>query len=379
MSERQKVIFALIASAVLHLAGGLFATVWTRLHPGGPARMPADADPLEVTFVAAPSPPDPAAAAHAAPTPPPAKILRTELDADGLATAETPPENAKFESDRNSRAASEMPATGDAPLPSQEGKERPAAEFTTHDYSLGKGERPAPESALEVAKAAPPAPEPPRPKFAASQPSPEPITEVEPVKKPDEPAPTPTPPPEPTPPPDAVALGSPTPTPSPTPADSPAPTPPEQLAKMVTTPALRAHTEAPREQPAEPGYQPQREKTKIEGGISNRGRAGVDSVATPLGRYKKSIADAVGSRWYHYVNQQMDLITVGEVHIKFRVTASGRVEGVKVVSNSANESFGGFCIRAVSEAKIPPMPPDIAPTLEDGKLEIDYRFNIYPQ
>ena len=351
MSERQKVIFAIVASAVLHLAGALFLILWSRIHPAQDfAKQPPDPEQLEVTLMAAPTPAPLTPASNPAPTPP-ARMIRSELDTEGLATAEKAPENPMFESDRNSRAASELPAAGDAPLPSQAGKERPFAEFTSHDYSLGKGEQPAP--AVEMAKAAAPAAEAPR---QAASPA---LKEA--------PASSPTPEPEATPP-DTVALGKPTPTPS-----------PAQLAKLVPPPVLRGHTEAPRAQPAEPGYQPQRERTKVDGSITNRGKAGVDAVGTPLGRYKKSIADAVGSRWYHYVNQQMDLITVGEVHIKFRVNASGRVEGVKIVSNTANESFGGFCIRSVSEAKIPPMPPDIAPTLEDGELEIDYHFNIYPQ
>lgn len=379
MSDRQKVIFALLASAALHAVAVLFLTAWTRLHPREAAGPERDAEPLEVTLLPAPAPP-PVTLAASAPTPtPPPKVTRTELhelDADGLAGTEKPPENPMFETDRNSHAASEQPATGDAPLPSQAGKERPFAEWKNQDYSLGKGAQPAP--VMEMAKAAPsvaglpsaPAPEPslaPESAKAAETPEPQPTPAQT-------PAPSPTPEPTATPP-DAIALGKPTPTPAPSPT-------PKQLAKLVSPPALRAHTEAPRPQPAqpvEPGYQPQRERTKVDGGITNRGKAGVDAVATPLGRYKKSIADAVGSRWYHYVNQQMDLITVGEVHIKFRVTASGHVEDVKIVSNTANDSFGGFCVRSVSEARIPPMPPEVAPALVDGKLEIDYHFNIYPQ
>ena len=51
------------------------------------------------------------AAAFATPTPPPEKVVRTTLDTAGLAESETPPEDAQFESDKNSRAGSEQPAS----------------------------------------------------------------------------------------------------------------------------------------------------------------------------------------------------------------------------------------------------------------------------
>lgn len=137
----------------------------------------------------------------------------------------------------------------------------------------------------------------------------------------------------------------------------------------------------PRAQPPRPesGYRAEKEQTKIEGSISNRGRPGVDAVGTPLGRYRKAIADAIGSRWYYYINQRMDLITVGDVHIKFLITETGQVQSVRILSNTANNTFGEFCMRSVTEAKIPPLPPDVASKLEDGKLEIEYHFTVYPQ
>src|SRR5207302_8299923 len=107
--------------------------------------------------------------------------------------------------------------------------------------------------------------------------------------------------------------------------------------------------------------------------------SGVDAVATPLGRYKRSIADAIGSRWYFYVNNRMDLISPGDVHIKFYVNQEGRVENAKILSNTANETFGSYCIQSITEAKIPPLPPELVPALDDGRLEVDYKFNVYTQ
>src|SRR3989442_581360 len=137
MSEREKTFIALIASAALHILGAMFAVVWLRLHPEIFAAKPAAAlRQLEVTLMPATTAPPPELAAAPTPAPAPKKVVRTTLDTEGLQESETPPENAMFESDKTSRAASELPATGNAPLPTQEGRTLPAADFKTQDYSL---------------------------------------------------------------------------------------------------------------------------------------------------------------------------------------------------------------------------------------------------
>jgi hypothetical protein len=34
-------------------------------------------------------------------------------------------------------------------------------------------------------------------------------------------------------------------------------------------------------------------------------------------------------------------------------------------------------LRSIMDAKLPPIPPDVTKTLQDGSLEIDYSFTIY--
>jgi TonB family protein len=385
MSDRLKVTLAVVASLLLHalflLALVLGALLLRKESPSAPT---PELKVVEVTLQAQPTPTPAPETIEAAPAPPAEQATRSVLDTEGLAESEKAPDKPLFESDKNSVAASSLPATGSAPLPSQNGKTRPFEQFTTQQSSVGNGEQPA----MKVASAAPPAPPkaPPLPESKVS------------------PTPAPTPNPEPTPeeltladssaspPPEDAPLFQPTPVPSPnanafpvgkpTPIPSPRQSNPKAIPKATPTEvAMLATKPQPRpEQPRpDPGYQEQREQTKIEGSISNRGRAGVDALGTPLGRYRKAIADAIGSRWYYYVNQRMDLITIGDVHIRFVINEQGRVQRVKILSNTANATFGEFCMRSVTEAKIPPLPADIVPTLQNGELAIEYHFTIYPQ
>jgi TonB family protein len=155
--------------------------------------------------------------------------------------------------------------------------------------------------------------------------------------------------------------------PEPTPTPTPQATPSSER---------RAETATPERPASVPGFQPQTRTTRITGGVTSRGRASVAAEATPLGRYKKMLSDAIGSRWYYYVNDMMDLVSIGTVEIRFIVRANGSVEGVRVLRNSSNESLASCSVRAVIEAEIPPIPPEVVKELEGGSLEVDYSFTI---
>ena len=335
---------------------------------------------------------------------------REFLDSRGLAEASEAAKDAILESDKNMKAASELPATGDAPLPSQDGLSRPAPNFTTQENTLGATAaaplemQQAKAQPMETAKAEAPPP-------ALYKPQPIPKENIDPVKQEparDQPLPEPakkTPPllpevaemnalaqraleklrqvthpdddeiplttttkPMVTPPKEMTETLPERPRPKPIPKPKTAATPaPTQLA-MATTPAPRV--------PAS-GYQPQLQKTKIEGSISNRGKAAVDAVSTPLARYKKQVNDAIGSRWYYYIRGKMDLIAAGSVNMSFAIDEKGHAVGVRIDSNTSNQSLADVCERAIREAEIEPPPPELIAPMKDGRLDYSLTFTFY--
>jgi outer membrane biosynthesis protein TonB len=80
---------------------------------------------------------------------------------------------------------------------------------------------------------------------------------------------------------------------------------------------------------------------------------------TPLAAYQKQVTDAIGTKWYQYTQLQPDLLSVGTVRMDFRILANGHVTGVKIVSNTSNETFATLCKRAVLESKFPPIPDSV--------------------
>ena len=160
----------------------------------------------------------------------------------------------------------------------------------------------------------------------------------------------------------------------------PIPTPKADLALLeapALPPTLTNSPSRPKQTAAsQSAYQPETRVTRLKGNVSNRGRASIEAEATPLGRYKKQVSDAIGSCWYFFVRDQIDLLNVGRVEIRFTVAPEGKIKNPTVLSNSSNESFASVSLAAIMAAEIPPIPPDVAKILENGRLEIDYSFSI---
>jgi hypothetical protein len=229
------------------------------------------------------------------------------------------PTEKTFESNANSIGASELAAAGELPLPSQNGKDRPFMDLETHQHSLEtRGAQPQPSAAPQ---------ENPNPS-AAPQTPPAPVTAAE----------------------QFAMLTQPTP----------------RTEKSITSPQVRS------------AYRSMKERTRISGRITNRGVSSVNALGTPLGRYMKILLDAIGSRWYAFVDRQIDLITIGTAHVVFVVDRSGHVKNLKVVENSSNEALANVCIQSIQEAQLPPIPDDLAATLPPEGLDMDIPFTIFP-
>lgn len=346
---------------------------------------------IDLTIIPPEPEPEPLVPFTLAPTP-----EQPFIDSRGLNISQDAALNPIFQSDENMRAASELPASGDAPLPSQEGRSRPFNAFKTQKSFLGSTAAQPFPSAKDVPPLDPTVPSvPPPPVIAQTTPPPPPPETIDktPEKPPEktEAADPPPPPIEPakTPPkPDDIAMTSKVPTaitklekaPATPPPLRPAmtPRPLDEQQAMLTTPVPK-----PQPPPRDSGYQPEQEQNRIEGNITNRGKKAVDSVATPLAKYRKQVNDAIGSRWYYYVKdpQRMSLISPGSARVSFFIDAEGRVMGIKLESNTSNESFAELCTSAVRDAreqiKDLKLPVDATVPLKDGRLECSLTFTFY--
>jgi len=133
-SERQKILWAVCLSLLLHLVVGVsIASFGDKLQPS----LPEDEKPVELTIVeVAPMP-----------TPPTGPKNMPFIDATEQTETKEEPKEKTFESNANSIAASELPALGVAPIPTQEGKELPTMDLKNRQHSLdGEGAQAQPVS-----------------------------------------------------------------------------------------------------------------------------------------------------------------------------------------------------------------------------------------
>lgn len=310
--EFRKILWALLAALFIHLVIASLVAVF-----GGMLSSPISIEedkPVELTFVDLATP--------APITPKNTMFMETD---ESKQSAEQPKEKT-FESNANSIWASQLAPTGSMPVPSQQGKDRPALDLETQQYALPND---------------------------GAQPQPS----VQPQESP-----------------------RPSQTPQPTPQSTPI-SESEQFAMLTSTPtpAIQPTAAATPRQPKST-YRPQREKTRVSGSITNRGASSVNAIGTPLGRYQKMVYDAIGSRWYQYVAEKGDLISIGTAHVVFSVDRSGRVRNgsVKVIQNSSNEAFANVCLQSIIEIQLPPIPEDVASTLPPEGLDQDITFTMFP-
>ena len=103
------------------------------------------------------------------------------------------------------------------------------------------------------------------------------------------------------------------------------------------------------------------------------GDDGVDSVATPLGRYKKSVSAAVGSRWNYYIQQRMSLLQTGKITVIFSLDARGKVRGFRIEENTSNRAHAALIEQCVREAEFDAPPPE---ALRNGVFEYPMSFHL---
>src|SRR5437773_7002932 len=296
--DARTIFWALLTAIVIHLAVAFLLAAFSGVF--SPA-VPMQEQPAELTFV------------DLSPTSKNSAFIET----DESKKAPEPKEKT-FESNANSIGASELAATGELPLPSQAGKDRPLMDFETNPHSLEtKGAQPQQNPASQ--QNAQPAAQPAAPVTAA-----------------------------------------------------------EQFALLTQKSAAALDAANASSQPKS-AYRRQKERTQIAGNITNRGISSVNALGTPLGRYQKIVADSIGSRWYTYVDQKRDLINIGTLRLQFVVDRSGRVKNLKVTENSSNEAFASVCVQSVLEAHLPPIPEDVAQSLPSEGLEVEgLGFIIFP-
>lgn len=299
--EMRKVFWALLVAVVIHLLIGYSLAVY-----GGylysPFTVAEEDKPVELSFV------------DLSATPAPTRMPFVE-NTPSKQSAE--PQKKDFESNANSKAASELPPSGQANLPSQKGQDRPGMDFETKDYV----------PAIDGAQ--------PQPSISAPSPIPEATAQPTPLTKEGD------------------------------------------LALLTSTPQPKQ--QQPRV--AKPGQQYQRalRKVRVSGNVANPGRTSVNATETALGKYIKVVWNLIVMQASNYFDSRGENSAFGSVEIDFVIQPDGRVQktDVTVAKNTSNQVFLSIMLQAIMDSHLPPIPPEVLNTYPEG-FEFDAGFDYIP-
>jgi len=113
------------------------------------------------------------------------------------------------------------------------------------------------------------------------------------------------------------------------------------------------------------------EKMKQEGGVKRRAiESSLDAIATPFGAYDRAIVLAVQNRWYYLLDSgDFARERTGKVVLEFHLNYDGRIADMKVAENTVTELLCLLCQKAILD----PAPYEKWPSDLRRMVGADYR------
>ena len=121
------------------------------------------------------------------------------------------------------------------------------------------------------------------------------------------------------------------------------------------------------------------QKMKQDGGVSRRHMlASLDTKATPFGAYDAALVEAISQRWFTLLDErEYASDSRGKVVLRFRLHYDGRVTDMNVAENTVGEMLGLICQKAVLDpAPFGAWPSDMRRTLGNTRnIQFTFHYN----
>lgn len=127
----------------------------------------------------------------------------------------------------------------------------------------------------------------------------------------------------------------------------------------------------------EDGFSAERRQDDRNGKTSKVGANAVDAEKTAMGEYKQAVRSAVAKKWHLYRAEKEGTAIWGMLKLTFRVDRNGEVQKLQITKNEANATLLDISLRAIRESELPPMPPEVAEEAGVEGLEIRYDIITY--
>jgi hypothetical protein len=117
---------------------------------------------------------------------------------------------------------------------------------------------------------------------------------------------------------------------------------------------------------------------KQAGGISERGQVSFDVKATAFGDYDAAFIAAVEQCWHILIDEHQGTRRAGRVVVDFRLTYDGRITDIRIQENEVGEILSMLCQSAIlNPAPYPRWPAQMRQTIGGNSREIRFTFIYY--
>ncbi len=130
-------------------------------------------------------------------------------------------------------------------------------------------------------------------------------------------------------------------------------------------------------QPQKPGFRTTERRSRSHGRfIFGRGAA-LNVVSTPRGAYEALVYRRVAHFWYIACDDHRGDIIPGKITISLRINRRGQIDSMALIRRSgASISQQSFTFKAIRQASLPPMPPEVQADVIGELMELIFEFNF---
>lgn len=130
-------------------------------------------------------------------------------------------------------------------------------------------------------------------------------------------------------------------------------------------------------QPQKPGFRTYERRSRSSGRFVFGRGAALNVVSTPRGAYEALVYRRVAHFWYIACDEHRGDIIPGKITISLRITRRGQIDSMALISRSgASISQQSFTFKAIRQASLPPMPPEVQADVIGPLMELIFEFNF---
>ena len=117
--------------------------------------------------------------------------------------------------------------------------------------------------------------------------------------------------------------------------------------------------------------------SNVKGALARRGEQdAVNAARTTAGVYTRTVQDAIGLRWRRDIGLQTVQMLPGRITLQFSVGKDGtiRQENIAILLDEASPLLRQSAVRAILNTKLPAIPEDLIPLLDNGRFPVNLNF-----